>query len=158
MTRRHDVRRVKRHLNYTACELAQLLRVTLTTISHWRREGLTSIDLHRPYLYNGVTVAEFLARRNKPRQPMGSGEIYCVACKRACTPAGGVADIVARGLTTVDLVGTCPGCGRSVFRRVRGSELVQKAGHLRLRYEDDAALLPACGDAPQNSSLEEELL
>jgi hypothetical protein len=148
VSRRHDVRRFKRHRTYTTAELAATARVTLTTISNWRREGLQSIDDRRPYLYAGHAIIEFLTRKNKPRQPMTSGQIYCVACKSPCEPAGGVVFLLARTAATGDLRGTCPSCGRTIFRRVRMAEAEQKATPLILRNEETKAPIGGNGDHP----------
>jgi hypothetical protein len=148
VSRRHDVRRFKRHRTYTTAELAATASVNLTTISNWRHEGLQSIDDRRPYLYAGHAIVEFLRSKNKPRQPMTSGQIYCVACKSPREPAGGVVFLLARTAATGDLRGTCPSCGRTIFRRVRMAEAEQKAAPLILRYEKISAPISGDCDAP----------
>lgn len=136
MTRRYDPRRSKPHLTYTAQELTELFDVGIGTVRKWQKNGLTPIDRIRPYLFPGSDVASFLAARNKPREPMLPGQIYCVACKRPIQPVDGEVEMVARTLTSKDIRGTCPHCGRKVFRRVRVSELNEKLGDLRIKDED----------------------
>jgi hypothetical protein len=149
------VRRLKGHRTYTTFELAELLDVGVTLISSWRKAGLSSIDETRPYLYAGDAVVSFLLARHTPRQPLLDGQIYCVACKRGCWPAGGIASVVERGPTTVDLEGRCPACGRRMFRRVRRTEIGVKAGFLVLHDKDRTAPLPGYGNTPQIVELEE---
>jgi hypothetical protein len=144
VTRRHDVRRVKRHLCYSASEIADLLAVRVATVRGWIREGLEPIAPQKPYLFSGPILAQFLAARNKPRQRLAPGEIYCVACKRPMVPVGGEAVLELRSDTTGDLIGPCPDCGHRGFRRVRLAELHDKAGSLRVRHEDGS--VPVSGD------------
>jgi hypothetical protein len=136
MTKRYDPRRAKAHLTYTAGELCIVFGVGIGSIRKWHKDGLAPIDRARPFLYAGSEVASFLAARNKPREPMSPGHIYCVACKAPVFPADGVVDIVARTPTSKDIRGSCPTCGRRIFRRVRISELAAKLGNLRVRNED----------------------
>jgi hypothetical protein len=158
MSRRHDIRRVKLHLCYSAQELAELFRINIHTVRRWTRDGLQPIDRSYPYLYAGAVVAEFVRRRNKPRQPTGPGQIYCVACKSAITPAGGVVDLVPRSFTTADFVGTCPRCGRRAYQRVRLSEVDAKAGRLRVRYEDGEVPISSNGECPHTAPSDGELV
>lgn len=136
MTRRYDPRRAKPYLTYTAQELADLYGVVIGTVRQWHKDGLTTIDRARPYLYAGSEVAGFLAARNKPRQPMEPGQIHCVACKRAVRPLNGEVETVDRTPTSLDLRGVCPTCGCKIFRRVRIGEMSEKLGDLRVRNED----------------------
>ena len=66
MSRRHNLRRIKRRQCYSAIELACLLKVNIGTVRRWCMQGLRPIDAHRPYLYLGEHVAEFLRHRAKP--------------------------------------------------------------------------------------------
>lgn len=151
MTRRHDVRRLKAHRTYTAAELAHVMKVNITTISRWRRDGLAAIDDRVPYLYAGATAAEFLRKRNKPRQPLQPGEIYCVTCKRPCAPLGGAVDLVPRTSTSGDFTGTCPRCSRTVLLRVRVADIEARRGTLTVRYEDETVPISSNGTAPHTA-------
>lgn len=151
MTRRYDTRRASASLSYTSEELADLFNVTVSTVYAWARDGLHPIDRKRPYLFAGVTVAAFLRGRNKPRQPLLDGQIFCVACKKPCYPRGAVADLVLRSPTAADVVGTCPSCFRRVFRRVRLCELPEKTSALILRHEDGSIALAHCGGRPHTT-------
>lgn len=158
MTRRYDTRRARVSLSYTTSELAELFEVTLSTVYAWVRDGLVPIDCHRPYLFAGPAVAAFLRARNKPRQPLEDGQIYCVACKKACRPDNGIAELLPRGETTADVVGTCPFCFRRVFRRVRLDELSERAGNLILHHEDGTIALEQLGDRPHSANCHQDRL
>lgn len=144
MTRRYDPRRAQPHLSYSRKDLCETFKVGLPTISAWTKKGLQPIDKHRPYLYAGTVVREFLENHNKPRQPTGPGEIFCVACKRVVEPAGGVMDFIRLTPTNGNLVATCPFCSRRICQRVRITNIARKAGDLAVRYEDGWVTSPVC--------------
>lgn len=156
MTRRYDPRRALPHLSYTREQLAETFDVALTTIWSWMKKGLRPIDGRRPYLFAGGDVRKFLKGHNKPRQPTGLGEIFCVACKRATEPAGAVADFFPLSPTNGNIVGRCPKCSRRIFQRVRKEEISLKFSNLTVRYED--ADVPVCADAgpPRTEPSDEE--
>ena len=144
MSRRHNVRRIKAHWTYTAVELADTLHVNITTVRHWKREGLLPIPATWPHLFAASEIVAFLNRKNKPRHPLSPGEIYCVACKKVRRPAGDVVRITPRSETHGAMVGRCPTCGREIFRCVRLAEIEEKSGFLKVRYENGQA--PICSD------------
>lgn len=149
MSRRHNARLIKSHLTYTAAELAELLRVTVITVYHWKKEGLTPIDGKRPFLFAAAEIVAFLARKNAPRQPLQLGEIFCVACRRPCGPAGGRARVVPMGATSVELIGHCPDKGHECRRRVRIADLPEHAASLELSCEDATVPLGGTSDSPR---------
>jgi hypothetical protein len=149
VSRRYDIRKVKLHHCYTTLEITQVFGVSISTVSKWTTDGLYPIDRGRPYLYLGAAIAAFLKARAKPRHPSGPGEMFCVACKSTISPAGMVADLIARTPTTGDLVGECPHCGRRAHRRVRLSEVAAKAGKLRVRHEDATTPIMEGRDTPR---------
>jgi len=150
MSRRHDIRRAKRHRTYTIKEVATTFEVTVTTVSNWVGQGLSPIDTRRPYLFDGETLARFLEAKNKPRQPCAPGEVYCVACKKQVSPKGGIVQLVLRSDTTADLIGICPHCGRRPHMRVRLAELTERAGPLTVRYQDVCVPMVGDSNAPRN--------
>jgi RNase P subunit RPR2 len=156
MTRRHDVRRVKSHLCYSVAETAALFNVREATVRKWVREGLTPIDDRKPYLFSGMSLAAFVAARNKPRQPLEPGQVYCVACKGPVVPAGKEVIFEVRSETAGDLVGTCGQCQHRVFRRVRRTQVQEKAGSLVVRYEDGTTPVSADREPPRSERCLEE--
>lgn len=155
MSRRHDPRRAKGHLTYDFVEIAKLYHVTVATARHWREEGLTPIDDRRPYLFAGSELARFITGKNKPREPLRPGQIYCVGCKRAADPVGNDALVRPMTPTSVQLIGRCP-AGHEIQVRVRIADLPLKAGNLNLRYEDGAAPFREAGHGPHIDSSEGE--
>ena len=149
MSRRHDVRRAKQHLSYSVAEICETFRVGPTAVWRWRKAGLTPIEDRRPYLFHGSELARFLTARNKPRQPSGPGEIFCVACKRTISPLGNVASLMPLSGVTGNLIGKCPHCRRDCYRRVTLAEIAAKAGTLTIYYEDGSAPFSEDGDPPR---------
>lgn len=149
MSRRYDPRRARSHLTYTFTEIARLFEVTIFTARKWRKQGLATIDDRIPYLVSGSELARFIRQKNAPRQPMKPGQIYCVADKAPCEPNRALVRPMTP--TSVQLIGHCPRCGHEVHRRVRISELREKAGSLDLNYEDSAVLLGGSGAVPRTA-------
>lgn len=151
MSRRHDLRRIKAHWAYTAIELAETLRVGISTIRVWTHDGLRPIEGTWPYLFAAAEIVAFLKSREKPRQPLKPGEIYSVAVRGPRAPVGGIVDLVPRSATSADIVGRCPDSGRLIHRRVRLSELGAALGSLKVRSEDGTVPISNSGDAPRTA-------
>jgi Domain of unknown function (DUF5679) len=119
-TRRINPNRVKILRNFTARELADRLGVHKNTIRHWQRNGLAAIDGHRPQLFNGATVREFLTSRNKSRKrPCPPGALYCFRCREPRRPIPTTAEYFQMPSGAGDLRGTCGECGTTMHRRTR---------------------------------------
>ena len=146
MTRRYDPRRAHLHKCYTAREIVDAFKVSLSTVRRWHALGLTPIDGKRPYLYSGVELRAFIERHNPKRCPLMPGENYCVACKAPKIPKGKRAVVTRRDRTRSMLVGECPGCGRRIHQWVCSSELVFRAGNLTVAYEDEEATVSSDGE------------
>jgi hypothetical protein len=155
VSRRHNLRLIKRHWSYTAAELAATLNVTITTVRIWTGAGLRPIPGTRPYLYTAADIVTFLKNREQPRQPLGPGEIYSVAARAPRVPAGGVVEIVPRSPTSADLVGICPDTGRRIYRRIRLAMLAEVLGPLKVRFGDDKAPISSSRVSPRVERSEE---
>ena len=153
MARRHNTNLIRGHATYTVGEIAACMSVHSRTVRTWLSAGLLAIDGQRPLLVLGAELIVFLKALNPRRQPLAAGEIFCVACKRPRVPADGSAIVQHRTLTNGDLVGTCPGCGRRIYRRVRVCDLARIAGQIEVRFEDGTALYDSGAAAPHTASL-----
>lgn len=151
MSRRHNLRRIRKLQCYSALELAAVLKVNIATIRRWGSEGLEPIERRRPFLYLGQAAADFLAARAQPRQPLAPGELYCTPCKQRRLPVDAVVRLIPRSSTTVDFSGPCPVCGRSLFRLCRIDEISANLGPCRIAYEDDATTVRRDGHCPQTA-------
>jgi hypothetical protein len=146
MTRRYDPRRAHLHKCYTAREIVDAFKVSLTTVRRWHALGLTPIDRRRPFLYPGTELRAFIERLNPKRQPLMPGDLHCVACKAPKVPKGKRARIIRRDRTRCLLAGECPDCGRRMHLWVRLSELVLRAGDLTIADEDDEGTVSSDGE------------
>ncbi len=155
MTRRYDPRRARLHRTYTAKQLCEVFDVGLSTVRAWCGKGLQPIDQQRPFLFAGPAIQKFLRQHNKPYQPTGPGEIYCVACKRGIKPAGGVVDFVPMGLMNGNFVGSCPHCFHGVCQRVRNDDISRKAGNLKVRHKGVSAPVNGNAELPRTGSSRE---
>jgi Helix-turn-helix domain len=122
--RRLNPRLVKIHYSYTPGELASLLGVHKNTITHWRRQGLKSIDSGRPVLFNGKAVRLFLERRRQgAKQPCGQGELYCLRCRKPRRPAGDKTELIRLPFGGGNLRGGCPDCQGLMYRRIPDAQV-----------------------------------
>lgn len=117
MSRRHDIRRIKSHLTYTASEIAITLDVNIRTVRKWTKDGLNPLSRERPFVFAPDDIRAFLRSIEKDRQPCAENEIFCVACKVPRVPVEGSVRTVSRNELDSDRVGECPKCGRKIYRR-----------------------------------------
>ena len=149
MSRRHDLRRLRKHQSYTALELAAVLKVNILTVRRWCMEGLTPIERRRPFLFLGEHVAIWLAARVKPHRSLAPGELLCVRCNAPRLPRDLELSLIPRGPTTMDFYGYCEVCDLPSFRRVRIAEIEQKSGPCRITYEDAEVTVRRTSNSPQ---------
>jgi hypothetical protein len=129
-----DHRLVKIHRGYTIEEAANVLRVHTSTVRVWVRNGLPLVDRKRPYLIRGLDLVIYLQqRRALTKRPCGPGQIYCLRCRTPQTPAGNMADYVARTDQTGDLIGLCPHCELVIYRRISRARFEEVCGPLEVR-------------------------
>lgn len=155
MSRRHNLQLIKGHRNYTAVELSQTLNVSMTTVRVWKREGLHPIPGMWPHHFAAADIIEFLKRRQKPKQPLGPGEIYSVAARKPQVPVDGIVDLLPVSATSAEIVGICPVSGRRIHRRVRLSRLAEALGNLTVRCGDGSAPNGNCGDGARTAPFKE---
>lgn len=127
-------RRAKVHRSYTVEEVAQLYGVHRNTVRQWIKHGLPVCDDRRPVLILGGQLAAFLTqKRASNKRPCKAGEIYCVRCRAPQLPALGMADYEPLTATRGSLIGLCPRCGGTMYRRVNRAQLAEVVGNLEVR-------------------------
>lgn len=112
----------KVHRSYLVDEVAALYDCQRSTVASWVSEGLTPIDGRYPMMFHGTTLNDFHRNRRMARKhPCGPGEIYCVVCRVAQTPAGGMVDYEPQTEKLGTVMAICPQCGR-LIRQAVGKE------------------------------------
>jgi hypothetical protein len=91
--RRHSPKRVKRLRHYDTLETAQATGASRQTARRWRKEGLRTVEGHRPPISRGEDIIAFLKQREaKRKRPCGPGRFAFV-----------IAALVATGAQAADL-------------------------------------------------------
>jgi hypothetical protein len=136
MGKRHpNHRRIKIHRTYTVEEIARLLPVHKNTVRIWIKSGLPTIDGKRPTMILGPEVIAFLkARRQKNKQTLRPGEIYCLRCHAPKYPAGDMAEYIPINENVGNLRGICPNCESIIHRCVSKAKLGQVRGKLDITF------------------------
>ncbi len=154
MGSRINYRLAKSHRNYSVEEVATLFGVHRNTVREWTRRGLPVIA-GRPVLILGRDLVGFLKeRRARNRRPCGPGEIYCVRCRQARRPAGGMVDWRPMTSTLGSLVGICPCCDALMFRRANLRRLALVLGPLEITLPEGLPHIGERAEPTVNSDLE----
>jgi hypothetical protein len=138
MRKRHPNHRlVKIHRSYTVEEAAQLFGTHKNTVRAWVKAGLPTCDSKRPILILGHDLAAFLqARRTRNKRPCQPGEIYCVRCRAAKRPAGDMAEYQPITASLGNLMGICPDCDGTIYRRANRAKLPSIGGNLDISFSE----------------------
>ena len=125
-SRRVNPNRVKLHRSYSVTELAACLDVHKNTVRHWQAHGLEPVEPRKPYLFQGATTREFLAKRNASRKrPCQLGTLYCLRCRMPRPPALGMVDYVPLRPDSGNLRAICVSCEAIMHRRVRKADIAR---------------------------------
>ena len=121
---RYNPRRAKINRSYLITELADLFDVHKQTVKNWISDGMHVCVPTRPMLIRGADVRVFLeSKRTKNKKQCCVGQIYCVACKQPQYPKNKFAILKTQNALVGDLIGECPCCGRSIYRKVSLSKI-----------------------------------
>jgi hypothetical protein len=127
--RRHSPKRVKRLRHYDTLETAQATGASRQTARRWRKEGLRTVEGHRPPISRGEDIIAFLKQREaKRKRPCGPGRLYCFRCKTPKRPADGRLEYRPDTPTLGTLYGECPDCGGRLRRRASLRTIKTAAG------------------------------
>ncbi|PWJ19360.1 helix-turn-helix domain-containing protein [Jannaschia seohaensis] len=82
---------------YTVDEAAETVGVSVRTVRNWIGAGLEAMDDDRPMLIRGDALQAFIRQHRARRKiKVTMDEFYCLACRAARKPAGGMADCTIR--------------------------------------------------------------
>lgn len=129
----YNYRLAKVHRTYNIVELAEVFRVHKQTVQNWIKDGLHVCSRDRPILIRGIDAKEYLqAKRTRNKKSCLPGQIYCVACKVPRSPKNQYAIVNRQTFQVGSLIGECPACGTTIYRRVSLSKIDSWKGNLRL--------------------------
>ncbi len=132
-----SARRIKKHLNYTVEEAADVTGFHPHTIRRWiNSKALAAITERRPHLIPGRFLIAFLTALRPGKTRLKPGECYCVKCRLPRRPAFDEADYRPANALIGSLQGLCPDCGRLMNRRVTLAKLPLVTGglHVTIQY------------------------
>jgi hypothetical protein len=116
-SRTYNVRLIRRDHSCTVQEIAELFSVHPNAVRRWLKDGLRTIDSHRPQLIHGTDLIEYLDRRQCGRKRRcAPDEMYCFNCREPRRPAGGRVAVVQLNPARNMLQGFCELCGTSMNR------------------------------------------
>lgn len=120
---KHNPNKIRIYRTYTRKELAKVFGVCIYTINAWRKAGLPSIGEHRPLLFKGAAVKEFLKKRRVSKKvPLKETEFYCLRCKAARESVANnivmreTGKILGDGSRQIIKRGICNKCGADLCR------------------------------------------
>lgn len=150
-------RLVKIHRCYSVEEAALLLDVHKNTVREWLRRGLPALTDRRPLLILGRDLADFLkARRCANKRPCRPGEIYCVRCRQPQTPTGSEARYMPLNDTGGNLIGICPACSTTMYRRIGAVRLLYESTILTISLPMALEHIVESGEPSVNSDFKHE--
>jgi hypothetical protein len=128
-------RLVKINRSYTVEETANVLSVHKNTVREWIRARLPTMSEKRPILILGRELRAFLqARRQKNKQTLRPGEIYCLRCRAPKCPAGDMAEYLPMNENVGNLRAICPDCESIMHRCVSKAKLGQVRGKMDITF------------------------
>jgi len=157
--RRINPNLVKIHHSYTCGELAHRLGTHKNTIRHWQRNGLNPIDDHRPYVFAGSAVRDFLRSRNQnQKRPCSIGTLYCFRCRQPSRPSPTSIDYAPARIGAGNLRAICSECGTVMCRRIRQDAIPAVLPGLLVKIRQAAPRISGSSSPSSNCDLERQLL
>lgn len=110
---------VKAHRCFDIAELARRLAVHPNTIRLWQSKGLQPLpDCGRKLLFTSDAINAYLSKQKAGRKvKCPPGTIYCLKCRAARNPAGGLVQIAPINAVSGNLKANCNTCGKLMYRR-----------------------------------------
>jgi hypothetical protein len=125
-SRTYNLRLIRRDHCSTVQEIAELFRVHANAVRRWVKDGLKTIDCHRPQLIHGTDLIEYLQRRQRGRRHRcAPDEMYCFTCRKPRRPAGGRVTLVQLRPLRILIQGSCETCGTALNRASSTARLAE---------------------------------
>ena len=131
---------------YTIQEAAGVTGVSDRTIRAWITRGLTAMTDERPTLVRGDALVNFIQRQRRERKSrLSPNEFYCLKCRAARKPAGGLVDCETDG-TRAKLIALCETCDTIMHKPIAHERVAI------LNEVFNVALQGKASDAPETGS------
>ncbi|RWO00960.1 helix-turn-helix domain-containing protein [Mesorhizobium sp.] len=153
---RLDRRKVKIHRSYTIDEAARTIGAAKGTVRRWLDKGMPAIRDRKPILILGADLADHMARQARPKRACPPGTCYCVKCRDARQPDGGMAEFVAINAKSGNLRALCPECGSLMHRRTSHAQLEAIRGFLDVTIVEAPLPINDSGQHSTNDHLQKE--
>lgn len=125
---------------YTIPEAAGVTGVSDRTIRAWIKQGLTAMTDERPTLVRGDALVSFIQNQRRARKSrLSPDEFYCLKCRAARKPAGGLVDCETDG-TRAKLTAMCETCDTIMHKPI---------AHERVAILTDVFDVTLRGEAPE---------
>lgn len=104
-------------MSYSVQEVAELYELHKGSVLNWIREGLQTIDRHKPYLVRGSDLFDFLNKRQQKRKVICKpNELFCFKCRLPQKPKLESIKIIKRNVHRLKIEGHCNLCNTKMFR------------------------------------------
>jgi hypothetical protein len=116
-SRTYNLKLIRRDYSFTVQEIAELFSLHPNAVRRWVKNGLRTIDSHRPQLIHGTDLIECLDRRQRGRKRRcAPDEMYCFSCREPRRPAGGRMVLMQLSPARWIVQGSCEICSTRMNR------------------------------------------
>ncbi|WP_420395809.1 helix-turn-helix domain-containing protein [Nioella sp.] len=130
---------------YTISEAAGVTGVSDRTIRAWIKQGLTAMTDERPTLVRGDALISYIQRQRQGRRSrLSPDEFYCLKCREARKPAGGLVDCEKDG-TRAKLTAMCETCDTIMHRPIAQERVAALNDVFDLTLRGEASETPKAG-------------
>lgn len=125
MSKRYNIKQIRRRTSYSLEEVAELLGKGKRTCFRWIEEGLEVVEIDaKPLLVMGYELRRFLEEKGKKnKSPMEKNELFCLHCKKPSKAKSGSEQINPTGKKIgkdnreqMMKTGLCEVCGGKMYR------------------------------------------
>lgn len=130
---------------YTIPEAAGVTGVSDRTIRAWIKQGLTAMTDERPTLVRGDALISYIQRQRQGRKSrLSPDEFYCLKCRAARKPSGGLVDCDTDG-TRAKLTALCETCDTIMHKPIAHERVANLASVFDETLGGDALEMPKAG-------------
>ena len=121
MSKNYKLNRIKKNYSYLIGEICELLGVSKNTVFIWiKKEGLKTVDSHKPFLVHGSDLKEFLQKKQSSRRfECKTDELPCLECHAPKQAWEGMVDVFVGSEVKMNLQGLCITCGSKMNKRFK---------------------------------------